>query len=130
MLLVGGQNELRAPLVVNAIRNAIRHDYHVVVLVPRASMFYKKNKDFIISLAEEFGKKAEFYTEYPEICRYIGLKANLLKSLDDADELPESRRTFVVCLGVEDLYKKMDDDPNTQAKAWAGLTPCLCRQTA
>ena len=123
ILLVGGQNELRTPLVVNTIRNALRHDYHVVVLVPRASMFYKKNKSFVTSLAEEFGNQAEFYTEYPEICRYIGLKANLLKSLDDdeVDECPESERTFVVCLGVEDLYKKMDDDPNTQAKAWAGL---------
>ncbi len=124
ILLVGGQNELRGPLVANTIRNALRHDYHVVVLVPRASMFYKKNKELVLSLAEEFGDQAEFYTEYPQICRYIGLKANLLKSLeeDEEDGFPESERTFVVCLGADDLYKKMDDDTNTQAMAWAALT--------
>lgn len=123
ILMVGGQNELRGPLVANTIRNALRHDYHVVVLVPRASMFYKKNKDFVIDLAEEFGQQVEFYTEYPEICRYIGLKANALKRLeeDEDDDFPESERTFIVCLGSDDLYKKMEDDSNTQAKAWAAL---------
>lgn len=122
ILLVGGQNELRGPLVANAIRNALRHDYRVVVLVPRASLFYKKNKESVIALAEEFGQQAEFYTKYVDICRYIGLKANALKRLDadDSDEFPEPERTFIVCLGSDDLYKKMDADPNTQEQAWAG----------
>lgn len=123
ILLVGSQNELRGPMVANCIRNAIRHGYRVVVLALRSGMFYKKNKQFVLSLAEEFGTEAEFYTDYAEICRYIGLKAIELKKLDedDGDDIPETERTFVVCLGTDDLYKKMDDDPNTQAKAWAGL---------
>lgn len=130
ILLVGSQNELRGPLVANCVRNALRHGYKVVVLVPRASMFYKKNKDFVVGLAEEFGGQAEFYTDYAEICRYIGLKANALKSLDDdeSDDIPEVERTFVVCLGTDDLYKKMDDDPNTQSKAWAGLTQSAVKE--
>lgn len=132
ILMVGGQNELRGPLVANTIRNALRHDYHVVVLVPRASMFYKKNKEFVIDLAEEFGQQVEFYTEYPEICRYIGLKANALKSLenDESDDFPESERTFIVCLGSDDLYKKMEDDANTQAKAWATLADAPSQEEA
>ena len=123
ILLVGNQNELRGPLVANCIRNALRHQYRVVVLVPRASMFYKKNKDYVRALVEEFGQKVEFYTEYAQICRYIGLKANLLKNLeaDDSDDFDQEERTFVVCLGSDDLYKKMDDDSNTQAMAWAKL---------
>lgn len=121
ILLVGNQNELRGPLVANCIRNALRHGYHVVVLIPRASMFYKKNKAFVHALAQEFGQQVEFYTEYAEICRYIGLKANMLKALDedDSDDFEQDEQTFVVCLGTDDLYKKMDDDSNTQAKAWA-----------
>ena len=123
ILLVGAQNELRAPLVANTIRNALRHGCRVEVLVPRASMFYKKNKEFVQSLADEFDRQVTFHTEYADICRYIGLKANLLRSLDEdgCDDIPESEPTLVICLGTDDLYKKMDDDPNTQATAWAGL---------
>lgn len=123
LLLVGNQGELSGPLVANCIRNALRHDYHVVVLVPRASMFYKKNKPLVWKLAEEFGRQVEFYTEYSEICRFIGLKANVLKSLDQEDweEMPDPERLFMVCLGADDLYKKMEDDTNTQKTAWAAL---------
>ena len=120
LILAGNNEEMRFALLKSMIRCALRYAYKIVILVPRSAPLYKKNKEFFEGISG-----AEVYTGFPEICKYIGETANLLKQQSEEDDFEDeenesaSPNTIVFCINPWDIYEKMDASTLKQKDAWA-----------
>lgn len=123
LILVGNNEEMRFALLKSMIRCAQRYSYKIVILVPRSAPLYKRNKEYFESISG-----AEIYTGFPEICKYIGETANLLKQQSEEDDFEEdenesaSPKTIVFSINPWDIYEKMDASTLKQKDAWAVAT--------
>ena len=122
ILLVGSQNEMRASLLKAAVRNARRHKLKTVILVPKFSMFYSKNKALLQDM-DSLG--CTVITAFGEICQYIGDYAlSHRKAFPDTDDevvMPENvERTLVICPAFDELFARMNKNASkSYAKALA-----------
>lgn len=122
LLLVGNNHEMRISLLKSILSCAARYKYKVKILASRNAQLYRQNKSFFDSL-----KKAEVITGFPQICKYVGERANELKKLyadDDSDfDNPASVKELAIFVGLDDIYSQMEASMYNQKTAWTVEEP-------
>ena len=118
ILLAGSDHEKRISILKSVVNNAKRYGYAVRFFASKASALYRQNRDVLDSLAG-----AKMVTSFPEICRYIGERANQLKQLYSEDEDTDlefncKNREIAVFIGLDELYGQMEASPYNQKTAW------------
>lgn len=118
ILLVGSNHEKRLSLLRSIISCAQRYGYKVNILAARRSQLYLHNKDFFNQLSD-----VNLITSFPEICQYVGQRANQLRALYSDDEEEQdvmlNGTEFTIFIGPDEMYKQMEASNLNQAQAWA-----------
>lgn len=124
ILLVGSDSEKRISILKSVLICAERYGYQINLLVSKAAQIYRQNKEFFHTL-----ENVNIISSFPEICNYIGERANQLRAFyaddeDVADELNGTEETpaLTVFVGLEELYTQMETNPNAQRTAWTAST--------
>ena len=122
IMLIGKNKELQFSIIYSIIACAIRYQYKVIVLIPRTSSLFKDNRGFFESIPG-----AELYTSFPEICHFVGQKANELKNnfasedFFDQEQDAIGEKTFVLWLEADIILEMMEASNYTQTQAWSGV---------
>jgi len=121
ILLAGSDMDTRLALIRASAHCAVRYGYRVVLLVARNESLFRKNKEFFTAFPN-----ATVYTKFADICKFIGESANALDAMDtddDFDEPDETDKTFVIAVGLNEIYAQMDASTLTQRAAWTVSAP-------
>ena len=122
ILMVGSDQEKRLAMIQSMIRCARRSGYKVNVLAARASLLYKQNQEFFKGL-----KNVNLITAFPEICRYVGQKANAIRALyseeDEDMNVPHEGKVLTIFVGLDESYAQMEASSLTQKAAWTVEEP-------
>lgn len=115
ILMVGGDHTKLLSIFRSISKCAYRNNREVVLLVYNRSNIFENNKEFFKKMGY-----VNIIDTFPQICQFIGLTANEIKRIDD-DEKFDFRsvpKKMVVFIGLEKLYRKMNDSLLTQEQAW------------
>ncbi len=121
-ILLAGNDEGRFTSILAMIyRYASIYQYEIKTLISKNCPLYMNHRGFRAPVGETV-------SSFPEICRYIGEKANLLKKIREDenafDEVLASRKKeFLVIIGLEELYADMEASRNRQEDAWPDRAP-------
>lgn len=119
ILMVGSDHKKRLAMIRSMIRCARRSGYKVNVLAARASLLYKQNQAFFNGL-----KNVNLITTFPEICRYVGVKANAIRDLySEEKEVPHEGKVLTIFVGLDESYAQMEASSLNQKAAWTVEEP-------
>lgn len=122
LLFVGNHPDMQFSILRSLLACAVRLSYKIVILIPRTAPLYKLHRACFDAIPG-----AEIYTSFPDICRFIGLRANIIREQFSGEDFfdPDSDTigdpSIVFCINAAEIYGMMDSSSYTQAQAWAPL---------
>jgi len=114
ILMVGNDDDKRLSLIKSIVTCALHNKKKVVFLISKTAQLYSQNKDFF-----KEGNGVTVYSSFPDICKFIGEKSNILKKMGEEDDFSvETEPTLVICIGLDDIFEKMENSTLSQEQAW------------